>query len=278
MPVTEQKEWIVVLECTRTRGGVGRHELSCVMESLTDLRPTGLPGPDRYALQMHVVTPTAPDAVRRATRYWEEALTGLGLPQADVVRAEVLTLPEFEWECERGLATIATSDDAPHLRSGTINEHALSDILKDRATGLVAWDLLRHHLEYVVASSPSNQRHALLLVDVRREGLSLAEDEVHAVAQGLGRLLRSADIVARVEASRFAVLLEDTSEEVAAAVARRLAAGVPTHAVAPVHVTVGFVVSEPGDEGSTLLAHCAAALAHARRSGSPQRFDRLGGR
>ncbi|MFP5318743.1 MAG: diguanylate cyclase domain-containing protein [Acidimicrobiia bacterium] len=277
MSVEEQQEWIVVLECAgcgrRGTAQGAREALSSLMASLARLRPTGLAGSDRYALQLRVVASTAPDALRLATTRWERAQADLQLPRSGLVRAEVLTPEEFEWECDDGLTALSYRSEAVEATDrARCGDAQLSSILRDPHTGLVAWDLLRHHLEYVVASSGADRTHALVLVDVQRDGRGLSEPDLNPVARQLESLLRSADIVARVTDSRFAVLLEDTSEQAAAAIAHRLAVGLEARAgICP---SMGFDLSEPGDDGCALYARAAAALARACATGSPERFDR----
>lgn len=237
------QEWIVVLECTRVGVRTTEDELSSLMASLAPMSPSGLPGTDRYALQVHVVTATAPDAMRVATARWEEALAHLGFAGPALVRAEVLTVEEFEWECATGLAALPP------------------------VSGLATWELLRHHLEYSLASAGDDRTVALVVIE-----LHPGADPREAPAR-LKRLLRPTDVIAPITESTFAALLEDTSERVATAVARRLAEGVGTPARP---ATVGFALSEQGDNGDALIARAGDAVDRARSGEGPGRRQRPG--
>jgi hypothetical protein len=93
-------EWVVVLEADRGAdvGDVSVSDLARLVDFLTEWRPVGLYGSERYMLQLVVEADTPADALHRAIAHWDAGIRELGLPSWTLVRSETLTPDEFELE------------------------------------------------------------------------------------------------------------------------------------------------------------------------------------
>jgi hypothetical protein len=92
-------EWIVVLEvAAEPADSVGTAGIQRVVRALGDVGAVALVASDRYALQLRVTAETCSDAMLDAVSRWSDAARDAGMPRSDVVRAEVLTVSEFERE------------------------------------------------------------------------------------------------------------------------------------------------------------------------------------
>jgi hypothetical protein len=90
-------EWIVILEVAiEPEGSVAIAEIARVLHAVGDVQGVALLTVDRYALQLLVKEEACGVALLSACSWWREALREVGLPPADVVRAEVLTVSEFQ--------------------------------------------------------------------------------------------------------------------------------------------------------------------------------------
>jgi acetyl/propionyl-CoA carboxylase alpha subunit len=89
--------WIVVLEVV-VEGDDPQAKVRRLEESLADLNVTTLYSRDRYAAHLRITATTCVEALLTAFSRWQEAAQSLELPSSQVVRAEVLTVEEFEQE------------------------------------------------------------------------------------------------------------------------------------------------------------------------------------
>ncbi len=97
-------DWIVVLEvAVEPEGSVGTVDVVRLIEALGGAGVVGLASRDRYAVQLGVNGESCGDALKEACSRWARALRDIGLPPSDVVRAEVLTLTEFDREGSAGV-------------------------------------------------------------------------------------------------------------------------------------------------------------------------------
>jgi diguanylate cyclase (GGDEF)-like protein len=93
-----------------------------------------------------------------------------------------------------------------------------------------------------------------------------------AVAQRLAATLRPADILARVGADEYTVLLQDTTERAALAVADRILDAI-RHPIAIASqqftpsASAGVALSRAGDDARAVVTNAKAALAKARAAG-----------
>lgn len=114
-------EWIVILEVDEDPpGSLGLDDFERLFAQVTESQATLLRSADRYALQLLVAADTCADALNRALCRWRDAIAAAAVPEAPVVRAEVLTLIEFERECA---ATGQRESLSDALRDAVAREH-----------------------------------------------------------------------------------------------------------------------------------------------------------
>lgn len=92
--------WVVLLEAVDSRhaGGVTCEDVQRLIRCLAPFGPSGLCCLDRYAVQI-VIPALEPElALGAALGEWRRACAETGLPEWDLVRAEVKTLAELEAE------------------------------------------------------------------------------------------------------------------------------------------------------------------------------------
>lgn len=95
-------EWIVVVEAATgdSTPELDEATLSRVIDAVSDAQPVALSSAHRYAVQLLVTATNPTDALSFVLRRWSEAVSALEAPEWEVVRAEVITLAEFELEFE----------------------------------------------------------------------------------------------------------------------------------------------------------------------------------
>ncbi len=152
---------------------------------------------------------------------------------------------------------------------------------QDPLTGLLNEPSLRQSLQ--AAIERANRRKtscAVLYATVDSAGGTAAElrNELQiAVAQSLGRTLRSGDIISRVSDNQFVIVTEEVDESQAAVVAQRISAALnDAHQVAGQPVTtrasLGVAVLAPGSDGESLLYEARSAMTRALERGSGSYF------
>src|SRR3954463_15465138 len=95
-------QWVVVLEADASAPrAIDERGLQRLLRVLSAMRPVALHSPQRYALQVQLEASSHGEALDRAVAGWRAALSRLGLPAPRLIRAEVLTLDEFDAECSR---------------------------------------------------------------------------------------------------------------------------------------------------------------------------------
>lgn len=199
--------------------------------------------------------------VRRADGSWLDAeCTATRLADAPSDRCVVLALREAP---ARGAA-------APAIES-----------LRDPLTGLASRALFRDRAEHALARAHRQQLPLAILFlefdDFRAGGARPSIEELErvivAVATRLGTVLRASDSAGRVEGARFAILLEDMSDDSNfVQVADRIgqAFATPLHADGKEFVgnaNLGIASAMPEDSVDDLLRHADVALRAARRRG-----------
>jgi diguanylate cyclase (GGDEF)-like protein/PAS domain S-box-containing protein len=163
-----------------------------------------------------------------------------------------------------------------------LTEELRHQALHDSLTGLPNRVLLADRVEHAIerASRQSDHRLSLLLVDLDdfksvndSMGHHLGDDLLRVLAERLSQAVRPGDTVARLGGDEFAVLLEDTDEADALAIAARvnaaLALPVPVNgAVLTVRASIGVVSGrEAGATANDLLRSADIAMYQAKRNG-----------
>lgn len=96
--------WVVLLEAQPTNGdgAVGTSRLRRLLEHMPGLYPVALHSAERIAVQLHIDASDEVEALRLASADLRAGLSTVGLWDLAVVRAEVLTRPEYERDCRAG--------------------------------------------------------------------------------------------------------------------------------------------------------------------------------
>lgn len=100
--------WVVLLEMARPAQFLETLEPERIREMVMELAaddPSALAVADRYALQLHVRAPNPADAITAAQSRVGDAIARLSFPPWELVRAEAVTLADYERECYE--ATVA---------------------------------------------------------------------------------------------------------------------------------------------------------------------------
>src|SRR5215210_4471958 len=104
-------EWAVVLELEMTSigGELGFDQVETLVHALRPYRATALHNPDRYAMQLILDANGPLLALQRALVLHAEAVDETKLPIWEIVRTEVMTVPELErtWQVEGPTLTAA---------------------------------------------------------------------------------------------------------------------------------------------------------------------------
>ncbi len=158
---------------------------------------------------------------------------------------------------------------------------AAGDLLKDGLTGLPSRALFRDRVEHALARAHRQQLPlAVLLLEFEdfrsgatRASIEQVEAVVTAAATRLTTCLRGTDSAARLEGARFAILLEDMSDEsnfvqVAERIGQAFASPLMAGAVGFVgNANLGIASATADDTADDLLRHADVALRAARRRG-----------
>jgi diguanylate cyclase (GGDEF)-like protein len=153
----------------------------------------------------------------------------------------------------------------------------------DELTGLFNRRRLREALDYVVTASLRTDRPgAYLVVGIDRLsavndsfGTSVGDSVLIEIGQRLEQTLRASDVLGRIEADRFGIVLAECPEERVAVAAERILAAV-NHApvstsAGPIYATVSIGAATFADQGRVahdIMNHADRALAKAKRAGS----------
>src|SRR5947208_1969936 len=165
--------WIVLLEAagSATDAPIDIDEL----EALADLLGAdgALHSPERYAVQLKLAGTRPIDAIDRGLTRWDDAVTTLGLPRWELVRAEVFTPEELEREFEQkstegAFTVVAVGDvsDGAGAADAAADE-LLRGVFRDPLTGLGREDALRARLEQALARAKrAGKNPALIWLDL----------------------------------------------------------------------------------------------------------------
>lgn len=178
--------------------------------------------------------------------------------------------------------------DAPAERSVVVSFRLATDpdpnpagILRDALTGLATRALFRDRTEHALARAHRQQLPlAVLLLEfedfrsgAHRAQLQELEQIIVAAANRLNTVLRTTDSAGRLEGSRFAILLEDMTDEsnfvqVAERIGQAFAAPLMVGTKGFVgNANLGIASATPEDTADDVIRHSDVALRAARRRG-----------
>lgn len=274
-------EWVVVLESsTEPRGGTDLRSIQRLLEELSDLQPLALHGIDRYAVQVRVRALGHAEALRIAVGRWRAGVQRLGAGSPSLVRAEVLTLEEFELDCRTAYegegAGIAVAPPGAADRPG---DHLLWQAFNDPLTQLPVLGFFLSHLDLELRRAPAGGARALLVVGLwevdamgQRRDRSIADEVLVSAVCRLQAALPPNQAVARIGGNEFATLLDAPSMEAAVVAAERVVALLAKAMrlgddELRVRVVAGIACARPMQEAEELVAQAQAALQVSERSG-----------
>ncbi|MCL1825436.1 MAG: EAL domain-containing protein [Betaproteobacteria bacterium] len=197
----------------------------------------------------------------------------------------------YRWVMTRGVAQrdaqgralrMAGSISDIHLRKRA-EQQLQHDAMHDGLTGLPNHALFMEHLKQALAqqTSKENLRFAVLALNLERFHLvndsyshAAGDHLLRQVADHLGRSLHSGDILARLSADHFAILLHGlSSNSEALEIARRLLelpafTILGTQQILHIQCRIGVAMSDDGGDAETLLRNADNALQSARNDTS----------
>jgi diguanylate cyclase (GGDEF)-like protein/PAS domain S-box-containing protein len=259
------EKWVVLIEAEGDPAGeaIDAHAIARLLQALHCGSEGGaLHCPERYALQVTVAGASPTAVLRDVVSRWTTAVRHLELPAWKLVRAEVFTVAELERQLDSASgdegqeAPLQPVGDAAraHDTGDELLRHALSDAL----TGLPGREALIHRLGVVLRGGGDEGATGVVVVDLdgfagvnEVVGGTDADRLLIALAERLAGTLRPEDEVARFGGDEFAVVLEDTTEQAALAVAERLVAaiGVPIKLADQEVVLYGRGMARPPERG-----------------------------
>lgn len=138
----------------------------------------------------------------------------------------------------------------------------------DPITGLCSRRALHRLLaERVAAAARDGSAGAVVLCElealdaiIRRSGVEAGEAALQLTSEAIREAVRAVDIVGRIEAGRFAVLMGRVAADQALAIAARISTAVRSRrltwqdAALPIAVSVGIVTYRGGEDADRLLA------------------------
>ena len=275
-----RQEWVAFVEGVCVPAAFDYPALRRLLHAVRDCSPVALHTPDCCGLQLRVSADGPADALSLALRRWHAAVDDLGDLHWNVVRAEVVTVEQFERECE---AASRAGDASPPARAEQARDLSVgADLLRlafeDPLTGMETAGPFACRLDDAGARGRApGDTSALVVVDLdgfkalnERFGTEVGDQLLAGVASRLRTVLGGAGRPARLGGDRFAVLLEHASQESAVSTAERfLDALRPPFRVkgddVVVSASIGVAVGLHGD-GSSLLDNATAAVTGAKVS------------
>ena len=286
---TAAREWVVLLEAADEEGRtpIDVASFSRLIDSLVEVTPTTLFSPGRYAVQFSVVAASAPLALSSALWNWAKAVRGAGLPDWELVRAELITPEELERDIRArrpavgGVALFRAA--APHPLAA-IEDELLRRALHDGLTGLMSREMFLDEIRKAVANDvPGEAIHGVVVIDLdgfRPVDGSLdraAGDEMLVeMADRMTATVRRADSIASVGVDELAALVEVRSVDELWRVAGRIMerVGAPLLGYGrPLVVTVslGAAMASRWDSPDVVIEQAEHAMRAARVTGGGDR-------
>ena len=279
-------EWVVLLEARgdADSGAIDPREPRLLLEALDGSGYGGaLHCPDRYALQVTTAGPGPAEALVDVVSRWADAVRRLDLPARKIVRVELLTPDELETDLSSadGEDSVLPGEPAQgdHDEHEDVGRQLLRQVFSDPLTGLLSREVIAHRLDAALARAGDQRKVAVVCLDLDGFGTfndhfsgATGDHMLIVIAQRLSSMLRPGDAVARYGGDVFAVVLEDTTEEAARAVAGRMLDAVRR----PIDLhgqefrlsaSVGVALSQPGDRSQAVIGNTEAALTLAKAAG-----------
>ena len=276
------ERWVVVLEAVADgSGAIDDDLLDRLLAHVRDCNPRALHAADRYAVQLVVRASSSVGAHSAGIGRWCEAVLAIGAPAWSIVRVEAMTLDEFERDCRAGGPHEAITHDTALPRStAPVADELLRSVFEDPITALPTAELFRAQVEAVLSRTQRpGTRHAMLMAHVPvpgagpgppREGFDdlMVRETVHR----LRGMVRSDDVVARLDRDTFAIFVKNVGTAHAAALAERamatVARALPDASGLPCPGgSVGLAFSRTGWDADRLFAAATVALELATRGG-----------
>jgi len=197
-------------------------------------------------------------------------LTTLGPPEEayrDGV-TDILSLPLNEQELKNRVETLVREARFRNALQD-VYAHSRHTFTNDALTGLFTYGFLRAHIEKVVEDSiRTNQDLSVAFFDIQSmktindtHGFGLGDSIIRQTGSMLGMLVRGEDIPARYTGAEFALVLPNTSYDIAQTVTQRVT-GVINNTLFPsgqedeaisVILKTGLAALWPGETGASLL-------------------------
>ena len=282
------REWMVLLEVAvdAAHGENAGREVNELRRAL-DLGRHGQAFifADRYALQMTTFEADPIDALLNMVARWRNACQGIELPTGTLVRTEVFTVEDLERELAMADSEVARPDPLQREFPSDTDDRAGDELLRrafsDPLTGLLGRHAFTHRLATELEGAGGQPRPAV--VCLRLEGREPAVDVsgwaagnpvLMAVLQRLASMIRPGDVLARLAADRYGVLLRATPEDMVLPVATRLleAARLPINIAGDdytITASAGVAVAQSIDDAQTTLTNAEGALIAASMAGGP---------
>ena len=284
-----EREWVVLLEAAANGacGSMGEGDVARLLSALGGGDGVALQSAERYALQLTTTAASPAEALHGVMSRWSHLVGELGLPAWEMVRTEVFT-PE---ELARELESIDGDDPvspwaspSPFVsnhgleRENDLGRELLRRAFSDPLTGLLSREALEHRLEAALAGSGEQGLTAILClalegarIDDRYCG-AIQDDVLLEAAQRMAAQLRPGDSLARFSDDGYAVLVENTTERAARALADRLLKTLGVRVKVRGHevdlsASAGVALSQTGEDAQAVMDKAEAALSLARRSG-----------
>lgn len=280
-------KWVVLLEAARDagHGPISAGDVKRLRDAL-GAGPYGgrLHCPDRYALQVTATGASPLDALSQVVARWADAVGQLGLSAWTLVRTEAFTPEDLEREFEgaqrQEIPLRAAEPDAGGDEHDDLGRQLVRLAFSDPLTGLLGREAFAHQLNAALAAAGAGAQRSVAVVRVDldafdsvngRFGAVGGDSILLALAGRLAAMLRPDDVLARFGGDEYAVLLRDTTEQGAVAVAERMLDGVRLGIMilgreAILSASAGVAVSQAGD-GEDLVGKAQAALIAAKAAG-----------
>ena len=279
------RKWFVLLEAVGdpASGTIDAGALGKLLGAVDpDPAAGALHRADRYALQVTATGSNPAEALSSTLSRWADVVRQLELPAWEVVRAEVLTPEELDRDLEhhpRETSPALAPPPPDHGDSQDMAQELLRQAFADRLTGLLGPTAFDDRVERAVATAGGRNRTGVVCLDLDafhrlndRVGSATGDRVLLTVAERLTAVLRSCDTLTRYGGDCYAVLLDDTTQEAAVAVADRMLEAVRRPLSSGGHeltlsASVGLALSEAGDSAHDVVGNARAALGLAKEAG-----------